>query len=88
MNSGLIRLIWVGELPRQLRCNREPLGKRAKALEELGPFLWRDRESDAQPSCIGDQIGSDQKDQSRTARSRRSNQHDGSTVSRNPINRL
>jgi hypothetical protein len=53
VNSGLIRLIRVGELPLQLRRNREPLGERAKALEELGPFLWRHRESDAQPSRIG-----------------------------------
>lgn len=63
MNRGLIRLIRFVEIPLQLRRNREPLGERAKALEELGPFLRRDGESDAQPSRIGDQIGPNQKDQ-------------------------
>lgn len=63
MHSGLIRLIRVGELPLHLRRNRQPLGERAEPLEKFGPFLWRDRESDAQPARIGDQIGSNQKDQ-------------------------
>lgn len=62
VNSGLIRLIRVGEIPLQRRRNREPLGERAKALEKFGSFLRRHRESDAQPSRIGDQIRPDEND--------------------------
>ena len=62
MHSGLIRLIRVGEIPLQLRRNREPLGKRAQALEKFEPFLRRHREADAQPLRIRHQIRPDEKD--------------------------
>lgn len=60
---GLTGVSGLGQVPVQLRRNREAVEQSPQPGEKVGPLLARDGEPHPEASSFGDQIGPHQKDQ-------------------------